>query len=222
MAFLAPAPRPRVAPRSLANATRRACARTVIARADGGDDRSAPDVGPLTKRGKPMPERQKPRRRKPKTNGPTESKPAPPTAEELTASARYDDIVAAGGVVFEVFVRAKGPNQWFPVGPLAVKSPRAVKREIWAAEQPLRTAALKMYPALAKPPAFGNLEYGYRERDESSKITEAEIREKKGQKNPFDDVVLLTKEDDSSESEEESIFVKLSNSFKKALNPYDA
>ena len=96
-----------------------------------------------------------------------------------------------------MFVRAAGPNQWFPVGPLASESPRNIKKEIWAAEKPLKEAAFKMYPALAKPPAFGRVEYGYRERDESSKITEEQIREKQGQKNPFDDVILLTKDDDS-------------------------
>ena len=73
--------------------------------------------------------------------------------------------------------------------------------------------------ALAKPPAFGRVEYGYRERDESSKITEEQIREKQGQKNPFDDVILLTKDDDSTTAgaEENDLLSK----FKKMLNPYD-
>ena len=117
-----------------------------------------------------------------------------------------------------VFVRAAGPNQWFPVGPIAVERPRDVKKEIWNAEEPLRTAAFKMYPALAKPPAFGRVEYGYRERDESKKITEEEIRANKGKMNPFDDVILLTAVDgDDTEKQDEGLFAK----FKRALNPYD-
>ena len=193
--------------------------RAVTARASGDDGTVAPDVG-LTKRGKPQPKPQKPRRRKPTSARETPAD-APPSAADAEASSRYDEIVANGGVVFEVFARAAGPNQWFPVGPLAVASRRSVKREIWNAEEPLRKAAFKMYPALAKPPAFGRLEYGYRERDEASKITEAEIREKKGQRNPFDDVILLTRDDDSTTGEEENVFAKFANSVKRALNPYD-
>ena len=136
----------------------------------------------------------------------------------MAASERFDAIVAKGGAVFEVFACAAGPNQWFPVGPIAVERPRDVKKEIWKAEEPLRKAAFKMYPALAKPPAFGRIEYGYRERHESTKITEAEIRANKGKTNPFDDVILLTAVDgDDTEKQDEGLFAK----FKRALNPYD-
>ena len=30
-------------------------------------------------------------------------------------------MIAEGGIVYECFIRAKGPNQWFPLGPMAVK-----------------------------------------------------------------------------------------------------
>jgi hypothetical protein len=194
--------------------------RVVATRAQGnGKDAPEPMEAPkLTKRGKPMPKPQKPRRRKPKTGGNQgATMKETPSAADVAAGDRFDDIVARGGIVVEVFVRAAGPNQWFPVGPLAVMSTKAIKREIWAAEEPLRKAAFKMYPALAKPPAFGRVEYGYRERDEEKKISEADIREAEGKKNPFDDVILLTREDDSTESESEGFFSKI----KKALNPYD-
>ena len=191
----------------------------VVSRASAGDG-DAPPVE-LTKRGKPMPKPQKPRRRKAKTGGaqgaPAEAA-APPSAAEVAAGERFDAVVAKGGAVFEVFVRAAGPNQWFPVGPIAVERPRDVKKEIWNAEEPLRKAAFKMYPALAKPPAFGRVEYGYRERDESAKITEEQIRANKGKMNPFDDVILLTAVDgDDTEKQDEGLFAK----FKRALNPYD-
>jgi hypothetical protein len=213
--------------RAAKNERRVACVRRA-ANDDAANDGAAPSpfVAPseapaLTKRGKPMPKPQKPQRRKAKTGGKQgeQMKAKPPSAEEVAASERFDAIVAKGGAIFEVFVRAAGPNQWFPVGPLASESPRNIKKEIWAAEKPLKEAAFKMYPALAKPPAFGRVEYGYRERDESSKITEAQIREKQGQKNPFDDVILLTKDDDSTTAgaEENDLLSK----FKKMLNPYD-
>ena len=191
------------------------------ASAGDGDALDAPPVRQLTKRGKPKPKPQKPRRRKAKTGGSQGGpggKAPPPSAAEVAASERFDAVVAKGGAVFEVFARAAGPNQWFPVGPIAVERPRDVKKEIWKAEEPLRKAAFKMYPALAKPPAFGRIEYGYRERDESTKITEAEIRANKGKKNPFDDVILLTAVDgDDTEKQDEGLFAK----FKRALNPYD-
>jgi len=194
--------------------------RRVATRAQGGGSEAPePMEAPkLTKRGKPMPKPQKPRRRKAKTGGNQgATMKETPSAADVAAGDRFDEIVARGGIVVEVFVRAAGPNQWFPVGPLAVLSAKAIKREIWAAEEPLRKAAFKMYPALAKPPAFGRVEYGYRERDEEKKVSEADIRDAAGKKNPFDDVILLTREDDSTESESEGFFSKI----KKALNPYD-
>ena len=45
----------------------------------------------------------------------------PPTEAEVASSAKYDAMLAEGSFVYEVFIRAKGPNQWFPVGPMAVK-----------------------------------------------------------------------------------------------------
>jgi len=183
---------------------------------DKASSTRAPEMQ-LTKKGAPMPKAQKPQKRKAKTGAP------PPVKIELTeaekeAEKKFDDIVAAGGAIFEVFIRAKGPNQWFPVGPMAVKNPRSIKNEIWAAEEPLKKAGFRMYPKLLAFPASGKVEYGYRERDEAKKMTEEDIRAGAGTKNPFDDVILLTRDDGvSTESDQGSILDK----FKKMLNPYD-
>lgn len=171
----------------------------------------------LTKKGKPMPKAQKPKRRKEKTGAPAPVK-ATPTKAELEAEEKFDAIVAEGGAIFEVFIRARGPNQWFPVGPMAVKNPRSIKSEIWAAEEPLKRAGFRMYPKLLAFPANGNVEYGYRERDESKKMTEEEIRAGGGTKNPFEDVILLTKDDGVSTSTDQGSLI---DKFKKMLNPYD-
>ena len=171
----------------------------------------------LTKKGKPMPKPQKPKRRKAKTGAPEPVKVAP-TKAEIEAEEKFDAIVAEGGAIFEVFIRARGPNQWFPVGPMAVKNPRSIKSEIWAAEEPLKRAGFRMYPKLLAFPANGKVEYGYRERDESKKMTEEEIRAGGGTKNPFEDVILLTKDDGVSTSTDEGSLI---DKFKKMLNPYD-
>jgi len=124
-------------------------------------------------------------------------------------------MLAEGGVVYEVFIRAKGPNQWFPVGPMAVKQEWMIVPELWNAEEPLKKAGFKMYPALMKAPCFGNVEYGYRVRDDSKKITEEQIREKKGQLNPFVDVILLEQSDDYGPPKQ-----TLAEKFNKFMNPY--
>ena len=125
-------------------------------------------------------------------------------------------MLSEGGIVYEVFIRAQGPNQWFPVGPMVVKQEWQIISELWAAEEPLKTAGLKMYPGLSRPPAFGKVEYGYRKRDESKKVSEAQIREAAGKMNPFDDVVLLTRDADSGPP-----LVSWMDKIKKIMNPYE-
>ena len=117
---------------------------------------------------------QKPRQRKPKTGAPPP--PPPPTAKDLEMMSKFDDLEAGGGIKYEVFARAKGPNQWFPVGPMVVKEEWMIGKELWNAEEPLKRAALQMYPKLAAAPAFGKLEYGFRRADKE-KISE-EITDK--------------------------------------------
>ena len=122
----------------------------------------------------------------------------PPTAAELAAAARYDEMLDAGGKVYECFIRAKGPNQWFPLGPMAVKQDWMIVPEMWKAEADMKKAGFKMYPALLNAPCFGKVEYGYRVRDDAAKVTEDQIREANGNLNPFEDVKLLEPNADGS------------------------
>ena len=96
-------------------------------------------------------------------------------------------MVEEGGLVYECFIRAKGPNQWFPLGPMAVKQDWMIVPEMWKAEADMKKAGFKMYPALLNAPCFGKVEYGYRVRDDAAKVTEDQIREAKGNLNPFED-----------------------------------
>jgi hypothetical protein len=116
---------------------------------------------------------QKPKRRKAKTG--QKKVDLPPTEAELRASAKYDAMVEEGGLVYECFIRAKGPNQWFPLGPMAVKQDWMIVPEMWKAEADMKKAGFKMYPALLNAPCFGKVEYGYRVRDDAAKVTEDQL-----------------------------------------------
>ena len=122
---------------------------------------NAPDLNDTNNKKKKEYKPQKPRQRKPKTGAPPP--PPPPTAKDLEMMSKFDDLEAGGGIKYEVFARAKGPNQWFPVGPRVVKEEWMIGKELWNAEEPLKRAALQMYPKLAAAPAFGKLEYGFEE-----------------------------------------------------------
>ena len=121
--------------------------------------------------------RQKPKRRKAKTG--EKKVDLPPTEAELRASAKYDAMVEEGGLVYECFIRAKGPNQWFPLGPMAVKQDWMIVPEMWKAEADMKKAGVKMYPALLNAPCFGKVEYGYRVPADAAEVTEDQIREAK-------------------------------------------
>ena len=157
---------------------------------------------------------QKPRKRKAKTGSPRP--PPPPTAKDLEMMSKFDELEADGGVKFEVFARAKGPNQWFPVGPMVVKEEWMIGKELWNAEEPLKRAALQMYPKLAAAPAFGNLEYGFRRAD-AEKITEEEIRRGQGKVNPFDDVEVLKERSEYDGAAPERTLLQKFNAW---MNPY--
>merc|ERR1712100_266311 len=176
----------------------------------------APDLNDNTveKNKKPEYKPQKPRKRKAKTGSPRP--PPPPTAKDLEMMSKFDELEADGGVKFEVFARAKGPNQWFPVGPMVVKEEWMIGKELWNAEEPLKRAALQMYPKLAAAPAFGNLEYGFRRAD-AEKITEEEIRRAQGKVNPFDDVELLKERSEYDGAAPERTLLQKFNAW---MNPY--
>ena len=167
------------------------------------------------KKDKAPPKLQKPRRRKAKTG--EKKVDVPPTAAEIAASEKYDAMLEEGGIVYECFIRAKGPNQWFPVGPMVVKQEWMIVPELWKAEEAMKKAGFKMYPALMRAPCFGKVEYGYRQRDDSAKVTEEEIRAAQGKLNPFEDVILLEKPADGEGGPPQESFM---DKFNKFMNPY--
>ena len=175
---------------------------------------NAPDLNDTNNKKKKEYKPQKPRQRKPKTGAPPP--PPPPTAKDLEMMSKFDDLEASGGIKYEVFARAKGPNQWFPVGPMVVKEEWMIGKELWNAEEPLKRAALQMYPKLAAAPAFGKLEYGFRRADKE-KISEEEIRQGQGKVNPFDDVEVLKERSEYDGVAPEKTLLEKFNAW---MNPY--
>ena len=100
---------------------------------------------------------------------------------------------------------------------MAVKQDWMIVPEMWKAEDAMKKAGFKMYPALMRAPCFGNVEYGYRARDDEKKVTEEQIREAKGKLNPFEDVVLLEKPADGSAGPPS---MGIMDRLNKWMNPY--
>lgn len=122
--------------------------------------------------------------------GPPKGKPLSKSAEKRNElGSKFDEMAADGKPIYAVFVRAAGPNQWFPVGPMTVDNEASIVPGIFGAEKDLVEASLRMYPALISKRKDPGLEYGYRLRD-APQMSEAEI---KAGGNPFDNVVVATR-----------------------------
>jgi len=74
---------------------------------------------------------------------------------------QYDDIAAAGGQEYLIFVRQFGSadDSWLPCGSIAVERGDQVSNAIFANEEPLKKAITRSMPKLAGMEA--EFEYGY-------------------------------------------------------------
>ncbi|MEL6351689.1 MAG: HHL1-like protein [Cyanobacteria bacterium J06627_28] len=82
------------------------------------------------------------------------------TKKRETASKQYDKMKTDGLPEYEVYMRAVGSKQWFPVGAIAVRRSTQISRAIYHSEADLLQGAYRAFPVLKKNQ--GNLEYGYR------------------------------------------------------------
>jgi hypothetical protein len=82
------------------------------------------------------------------------------TAERRAASQQYDEMKSAGIPEFEIYIRIRGKNNWFPVGAIAVKRTSLIHHAIYDNEAQLLQGAFRLFPVLRKNQ--DNLEYGYR------------------------------------------------------------
>mmetsp|Transcript_26762 Transcript_26762/g.32485 ORF Transcript_26762/g.32485 Transcript_26762/m.32485 type:complete len:240 (+) Transcript_26762:60-779(+) len=113
-----------------------------------------------------------------------------PNRVKTAAELEYERLTKEGATVYAIFARARGPNQWFPVGPMAIPEGGDVETEIFKAEKDLVKAAVKMYPALTVQKNTIGLEYGFRLRD-APQLSEAEIFDSKA--DPFANVEVAVK-----------------------------
>lgn len=82
------------------------------------------------------------------------------TKKREKASKQYDKMKTDGLPEYEVYMRAVGSKQWFPVGAIAVRRSTQISRAIYHSEADLLQGAYRAFPVLKKNK--GNLEYGYR------------------------------------------------------------
>ena len=96
------------------------------------------------------------------------------TKKREKASAQYDQMKTDGLPEYEVYVRAVGKKQWYPIGAIAVKRSSMVSRAIYHSEADLLQGAFRAFPVLKK--SKDNLEYGYRLKGEKDDDIELAVK----------------------------------------------
>lgn len=93
--------------------------------------------------------------------GKPQTQPKAKSNDRRTAAAsRLDDMRSKGMPEYEVYIRVKDKQPWYPIGALAVSRSNQISRAIFDNENDLRQGAFRLFPRLKKQQA--NLEYGYR------------------------------------------------------------
>ncbi len=95
---------------------------------------------------------------------PQKKKASPGAQKRKAASKQYDKLRDEGLPEFTIFVRLPDkPDNWLPVGSVAVKRSSAINAAIFQNEEDLLKGAIRTFPRLAKH--RDELEYGYRLKD---------------------------------------------------------
>lgn len=96
------------------------------------------------------------------------TKPAPTAAakKRKVAEKKYENLQDQGYPEFNIYVRLPDkPENWLPVGSMAVKRSGVISQAIFQNEADLLKGALRVFPRLAK--RKDELEYGYRLKDKA-------------------------------------------------------
>ncbi|WP_017325858.1 HHL1-like protein [Synechococcus sp. PCC 7336] len=87
------------------------------------------------------------------------------TQKRKAAATQYDKMQSQGLPEFNIYIRDRNkPQNWLPVGSVAVKRSAAIDAAIFQNEAELLKGAFRLFPRLAK--RREQLEYGYRLKDE--------------------------------------------------------
>ncbi len=101
-----------------------------------------------------------------KTTKPSKKAASPGSQKRKKAQKQYDNLSEQGFPEFNIFVRLpEKPDQWLPVGSIAVKRSSAVNQALFQNEVELQKGALRLFPRLTK--RKDELEYGYRLKDKA-------------------------------------------------------
>ncbi|MBF2029523.1 MAG: hypothetical protein IGS48_22635 [Oscillatoriales cyanobacterium C42_A2020_001] len=115
---------------------------------------------------------------------PKQAKQPSKTADKrVAASKQYDKMKSEGLPEFNIFIRVKDKNNWFPVGSLAVNRSNQISRAIFEKEAELLQGAFRLFPVLRK--SQNNLEYGYRLKEFSDEPIQLAVRPEPGKDNPL-------------------------------------
>ncbi|MFE4108251.1 HHL1-like protein [Almyronema epifaneia] len=87
-------------------------------------------------------------------------RPSKGAAQRAKASQQYDRLKADGTPDFEIYIRIRGKQSWYPVGAIAAKRSSLINRAIFNSQSDLLQGAFRLYPVLRKHK--DQLEYGYR------------------------------------------------------------
>ncbi|NJL98398.1 MAG: hypothetical protein HC924_06030 [Synechococcaceae cyanobacterium SM2_3_2] len=100
---------------------------------------------------------------------PTRPVKKPPTAaakKRKVAEKKYENLQGDGYPEFNIYVRLpEKPENWLPVGSMAVKRSGVINQAIFQNEADLLKGAMRVFPRLAKRQE--ELEYGYRLKDKA-------------------------------------------------------
>lgn len=97
-------------------------------------------------------------------------------AKRAAASRKYDQMKKAGFPEFNLYVRIKGQENWFPVGSMTVNRSTQINQSLFEQEQEFLKSIFHLFPKLRKHQ--NNLEYGHRLREFKDESIEVAIRPK--------------------------------------------
>lgn len=101
-----------------------------------------------------------------KPSNPPKKSPSPAAQKRKGAEKKYENLQTKGFPEFNIYVRLPDkPDNWLPVGSMAVKRSSQISQAIFQNETELLKGALRVFPKLSK--RRDELEYGYRVKDKA-------------------------------------------------------
>lgn len=81
-------------------------------------------------------------------------------AKRTAAAQKFNEMKKTGSPEFNIFVRIKGQDNWFPAGSMTVNRSSLINQAMFEQEEELLKGVFRLFPKLRKHQS--ELEYGYR------------------------------------------------------------